>query len=128
MINQEPQMVPSWIFCKQFHAISDDMWFLTAGPEVCMPMILTEFPQGKNCRSFFKKHNFEEKSNCLTYTVAFSFVCTSSLAVTTVVGFLETFTVSSSAEFRSFLLNMCMLALESTTNSLSSSFIAGWGW
>ena len=28
-----------------------------------------------------------------------------------------------SAEFRSFLLNMCMLAPESSTNSLSSSFI-----
>ena len=34
------------------------MWFLTAGPVVCIPMILTEFPQGKNCGSFFKKHNF----------------------------------------------------------------------
>ena len=41
-------------------------------------------------------------SNSLTYTVASSFVCTSLLAVTTVVGLLETLTVSNSAEFRSF--------------------------
>ena len=44
----------------------------------------------------------------------------SSLTVTTVVGLLETLTVSNSAEFRSFLLNMCIDAPESTT---SSSFI-----
>ena len=37
------------------------MWFLTADPVVCIPMILTEFPQGKNCGSFFKKHNFDEQ-------------------------------------------------------------------
>ena len=29
-------------------SISDEMWFLTAGPEVCIPMILTEFLEGKN--------------------------------------------------------------------------------
>ena len=43
-------------------AIADEMWFLTAGPVVCIPMILTEFPQGKNCGSFFKKHNFDKTS------------------------------------------------------------------
>ena len=59
----------------------------------------------------------------LTYTVASSFVCTSPLAGTTVVGLLETFTVSNSAESKSFLLTTCMLAPESTTNSLSSGFI-----
>ena len=42
--------------------------------------------------------------------MASSFVSTSPLAVTTVVGFLETFTVSTSAELRSFLLNICLLA------------------
>ena len=35
----------------------------------------------------------------------------------------QTLTVSNSAEFRSFLLTTCMLAPESTTNSLSSGFI-----
>ena len=37
-----------------------EMWFLTAGPVVCTPMVLTEFPERKNCGSFFKKHNFDE--------------------------------------------------------------------
>ena len=64
------------------------------------------------------------KSNSLTYTVASPFVGTSPVAVTTVVGFSETFTASNSAEFRSFLLNMCMLAPKSTTNCLSSGFTA----
>ena len=58
------------------------------------------------------------QSNPLTYTVASSFVCTSPVGATTVVGLSETLT-----EFRSFLLNVCVLAPESTTNSLSSGFI-----
>ena len=33
------------------------MWFLTADPVVCIPMVLTEFPERKNCGSFFKKHD-----------------------------------------------------------------------
>ena len=41
----------------------------------------------------------------------------------TVVGFLDSLTVSISSECRSFLLNMCMDAPESTTNSLSSGFV-----
>ena len=42
----------------------------------------------------------------------------STLAVTTVVGVLDTREASSSAEFRSFLLNLCPESLESTTNFL----------
>ena len=53
-------------------------------------------------------------------TVASSCVCTSPLAVITVVGLLDVVTVSNSAEFKSFLLIMCIDAPESTTNSLSS--------
>ena len=41
----------------------------------------------------------------------------------TVAGFLDTQTLSSSAEFRSLLLSMCIDALESSTNSLSSSSV-----
>ena len=57
--------------------------------------------------------------------MASSLVCTSPLAVITVVGFLDILMVSkNSAELRSFLLTMCILAPESTTNSLSSgSFV-----
>ena len=60
------------------------------------------------------------RSNSLTKTVASSLVCTSPLAVVTVVGFLDVLTVSNSAELRSRLLTICILALEYTTNSLSS--------
>ena len=51
---------------------------------------------------------------------ASSFVCTPPLAVTTVVGLLDLRRVSISSELKSFLLSMCIDALESTTNSVSS--------
>ena len=57
--------------------------------------------------------------------MASSCVCTSPLAVITVVGLLDVVTVSNSAEFKSFLLVMCIDAPESTTNSLSSGLIFG---
>ena len=60
-----------------------------------------------------------DKSKSLTFAIASSFVCTSPFAVMTLVGFLHTRTVSSSAAFKSFLLSMCMEAQESTTNSVS---------
>ena len=64
------------------------------------------------------------KSNSLTYTVASSLVCTSPLAVITVVGFLDILMVSNSAELRSCLLTICIPVSESTTNYLSSgSFV-----
>ena len=63
------------------------------------------------------------KSNSLIHTVASSFVSTSPLAITTVVGFLEALSVSNLVELRSFVLTMCMLAPESTTNTLSSGSI-----
>ena len=68
-----------------------------------------------------------KRSNSLTYTVASSLVCTSPLAVITVVGLLDVLMVSNSAELRSFLLTICILAPESTKNSLSSSFYGGCG-
>ena len=52
--------------------------------------------------------------------MASSFVRTSPLAAITVVGLLDVVTVSNLAEFKSFLLIMCIDAQESTTNSLSS--------
>ena len=48
------------------------------------------------------------------------FVCTSPLAVTTVVVFLDLRRVSSSSELKTFLLSMCIEASESTTNARSS--------
>ena len=60
-------------------------------------------------------------SNSLTCTVASSCVCTSPLAVMTIVGLHDFVKISISAEFKSFLLNKCIDAPESTTNSRSSN-------
>ena len=59
-------------------------------------------------------------SNSLTYTVASSCVCTSPLAVMTIVGLHDFVKVSISALLKSFLLIICIDAPESTTNSRSS--------
>ena len=60
----------------------------------------------------------------LAYNVASSLVCTSQLGVITIVGLLDVLMVSNSAELKSFLLAVCILAPESTTNSHSSgSFV-----
>ena len=37
-----------------------EMWFLTDGEVVSIPMILAELLERKNCKSFFKKHNRHE--------------------------------------------------------------------
>ena len=58
-------------------------------------------------------------SNSLTYTVASSCVCTSPLAVVTIVGLHDFVKVSISASLKSFLLIICIDTPESTTNSLS---------
>ena len=61
----------------------------------------------------------------LMYTVAFSFVRTSSFAVMTSARFLDTRTDSNLGEFKSFLLSMCTDAPVSTTNSLSPGLNVG---
>ena len=63
----------------------------------------------------------KKKSNSLTYTIASSCVCTSPLAVMTIVGPHDFVKVSISASFKSFSLIICIDAPESTTNSRSSS-------
>ena len=63
------------------------------------------------------------KSRSLTYNVASSFVFTSPFAVVTFVVVLDTRTVSSSAEFKSFLLVVCMKAPESAIKHLFSVLI-----
>ena len=87
------------------------------------PCDLRRVSEWKNRWNIFKKHcchRFPAIHCCF-------FVSTSLLAVTTVVGLFEILTVSESAELRSFLLTSCMLALESTTNSLSFWFYGGCG-
>ena len=104
--------LPLWMSCG----------FWTTGPMFEIDLLRVcrvKRTAGVSSRSF----TVTNKSKSLTCTVASSFVCASPLAVTTVVGFLEALTVSNSAEFRSFLLNMCVLAPESTTNCLPSGFM-----
>ena len=107
--------VSQWIFL----AFLDEMWFLATGPMVTVLKFFAEFSKWRNCQCIFHTNKF----NSRTYTVPSSFACNSSLAVITTVGFFGILTVFNSAEFRSFLLTMCMLAPESTTNSLSSGFM-----
>ena len=70
---------------------------------------------------------FSNDTYYLTYTVASLFVRTSPLAVITVVGPLDVLMVANSAQSRSFSLTMCILAQESTTNSLSLTRLSWWG-
>ena len=82
------------------------------------------FPNESTAGVSSRNITLTNKSNCLTYTVASSLVCTSPLAVITVVELLDVLMVYNSAELRSRLLTICILAQESTTNSLSSgSFV-----
>ena len=79
---------------------------------------LNKSSAGVSCRSI----TLTSKSNCLTYIVASSLVCTS-LVVITVVGLLDVLMVSNSAELRSFSLTIRILVPESTTNSFLSALL-----
>ena len=74
------------------------------------------------CWRVLEDFHCQEYIQFSTYTIASSCVCTSPLAVMTVVGLHGFVKVSISALRRSFLLIMCIDAPESTTNSLSSGF------
>ena len=109
-------------------AISDELWFLTTGPTVRIPVIFQEFSSGRTAGVSSRSITVTNKSNSLTYTVASSFVSTSLLAVITVVGLLETLTVSKSAELRSFLINS-MHARAGVHHKFSFlRFYCGCGW
>ena len=69
----------------------------------------------------FRGLSVKNISNSLTHTIASSCVCTSPLAVMTIVGLHDFVKVSISASLKSFLLNICTDAPQST-NSRSSSF------
>ena len=95
------------------------MCFLTTGPLVKSPWSSQRVPRERTA-------GVSSRSITVTYksTVASSFVSTWPLAVTSVVGLVEILTVSYSAELRSRLLTICILAPKSTTNPLSSgSFV-----
>ena len=60
-------------------AIFVEMWFLTAGPVVGIPMIPAELPEWKNCGSVFKKHNCHEQVPL--FDIFSGFFCGSHLTV-----------------------------------------------
>ena len=101
-------------------AIFNEVWWLTSEN----PWSSQSFPSDKTAGVSSGSLTVTKKSYSLTYTVASSFDCTSPLAVAIVVGFWETFTVSNSAEFKSFRLNTCIGAPVSTKNSRSFGFVS----
>ena len=100
--------------------VFDEMWFFDhRSTHRNISDLRRVFPSDRTDCVSLRSSTVSNKSKPLTCTVASSFVCTSPPAVITAVGFLDTHTVSSSAEFRSFLLD----ALEPTTNFLFSCLI-----
>ena len=84
------------------------------------PCSSQSFPSDETAGVFSRTFKVKNISNSLTHTVASSCVCTSPLAVMTIVGLHDFFKISISAEFKSFLLIICIDGPESTTKSRSS--------
>ena len=80
------------------------------------PFSSQSFPSDNTAGVFLRTFIVKNISNSLTYTVVWSSVCTSPLAVMTVAGLHDFVKVSISALLKSFLLIMCIEAPESTTN------------
>ena len=53
--------------------ISNEMWLLTSGPMVIVPMIFAEFPSERTAGVFSRNITVTNKSNSLTFSVASSF-------------------------------------------------------
>ena len=85
------------------------------------PFSSKSFPSDNSAGVFSRTFIVKKIPNSLTYTVASSCVCTSPLAVLTVVGLHDFVQGSISALLKSFWLIMCIDALESTTNSFLRS-------
>ena len=99
----------------------NEMWFLTIDPFVRKSVFIAKLSERPDCWRVFEDFHSQEyiqffDVNC----VASSCVCTSPLAVMTVVGLHDFVKVSISAENKSFMLIMCINTPQSTTNSRSS--------
>ena len=100
---------------------------VTTGPVSGVSVIFAELSKRHCCWRIHEELTVTNKSNSFTQTLASSFVCTSPLAVKTVVGLLDVVTVPNSAEFKSFFhCSACASTLRSLQrkNSLSSSLIS----
>ena len=96
------------------------MWFLTIDPFVGIPVFIAKLSKRQTAGVFSRTFIVKNIPNSLTYTVASSCVCTSPLAVMTIVRLHDFVKVSISASLKSFLLIICIDAPKSTTNSRSS--------
>ena len=103
--------------------VFNEMWFLTIDPFVGIPAFIAKLSEWQYCWHVIEDLHCQEYPifdihNCLFM----SCVCTSPLAVMTIVGLHDFVKISISELLKSFLLIICMDAPESTTNSLSSGF------
>ena len=96
------------------------MWFLTIDPFIGISVFIAKLSKRQYCWRLLEDFHSQDVSNSLTYTVASSCVCTSPLAVMTIVELHDFVKVPFQEEFNSFLLITCVDAPESTTNSRSS--------
>ena len=85
------------------------------------PFSSQSFPSDNTAGVFSRTFIVKNFSNSLTCTIASSCVCTSPLAVMTIVGLQGFVKYPFSASLKSFLMIICIDAPESTTNSRSSS-------
>ena len=119
---------PRWeqsfsVFADNPNSVLNEMWFLTIDPFIGIPVFHRKAFRAIILLACSRGLSLSKNiSNSLTYTIASSCVCTSPLAVMTIVGLHDFVKVSISASLRSFLLIMCIDAPESTTNSFSSGF------
>ena len=111
MTNQEPT---NKIFRYALHSNTtfNEMCFLNVDPLVGVPVFIAKLSELSLSRMY----------PILWHAIASTCVCTSPLAVVTILGLHDSVKVSISAFLKSCMLIMCIDAPESTTNSLSSGF------
>ena len=117
----EQREVRNCPFCKKIFTCSVNRGFFDRSPSHRNIRVLRTVFQAIELQAYLREIcTVTKRSRSWTKTCASSFVCTSPLAVTTTVGFLDLQRVSSSSEPSSLLLSMFIEAPESTTNSRSS--------
>ena len=100
--------------------VFDEMWFLTIDPFVGISVFIAKLSERQYCWRILEDFHSQEYIQFFDKLWPLPCVCTSPLAVMTIVGLHDFVKVSISPEFKSFLLIMCIDAPESTTNSRSS--------
>ena len=100
--------------------VFNEMWFLTIAPFIRIPVFIAKLPERQYCWRVFEDFHSQEFIQFFDIHCSSPCVWPSPLAVMTIGGLHDFVKVSISASFNSFLLIMCIDALESTTNSRSS--------